>query len=152
MKIQRARGTVVLGYGNPGRQDDGLGPALASAIDALGLPDVTVDEAYQLNIEDAATLAEHEKVLFVDASKVGAEPYEIKKLTAAETISFSTHSVGPESVLAICEESFNRVPEAWILAIRGYDFALEEGLTPRAEKNLEKALAFVQPLIRRWRI
>jgi len=142
---------VVLGYGNPGRQDDGLGPALASTIDALGLPDVSVEEAYQLNIEDAATLSEFNEALFVDASVACAEPFEFRKATAATKISFSSHAVDPESVLAICEENFEPAPEAWVLAIRGYDFALGEGLSPGAVKNLEAATGFVKSLIHRWR-
>ena len=152
MNTQHRKRIAVLGYGNPGRQDDGLGPALASAIEALDLPNVTVDEGYQLNIEDAATLAEHDRVLFVDASMGSEEPYEFRRVDAAEIISFSTHAIGPESVLAICEESFSQRPEAWILAIRGYDFELGEGLTPQAEKNLEKALNFVQVQLQGWRI
>lgn len=142
---------VVLGYGNPGRRDDGLGPALASAVEALCIPDVAVEESYQLNIEDAATLAAYDGALFVDASMDTAEPYEFRKAAAAKTIAFTSHSVSPDSVLAICEEHFEPAPEAWVLAIRGYDFELGEGLTPRAEKNLEQALEFVQGLIREWR-
>ena len=152
MNTQHTKGIAVLGYGNPGRQDDGLGPALASAIEALDLPNVTVDEGYQLNIEDAATLVGHDRVLFVDASMKSGEPYEFRPVEAEEIISFSTHSIGPESVLAICEESFNQKPEAWLLAIRGYAFELGEGLTPQAEKNLEEALDFVQAQIQGWRI
>lgn len=151
MNAVEQKPVAILGYGNPGRRDDGLGPALASAIAELELPGVTVEEAYQLNIEDAATLAGHGEVVFVDASIAGGEPFEFRKATAADAISFSSHSVGPESVLAICEEHFSPAPKAWILGIRGYDFALGEGLTAHAEKNLEEALDFVRALIRGWR-
>ena len=33
---------LLLGYGNPGRLDDGLGPALAAQVERLALPGVTV--------------------------------------------------------------------------------------------------------------
>lgn len=142
---------VVLGYGNPGRRDDGLGPAMAEALEALHIPGVTVEEAYQLNIEDAATLAEYDAALFVDATTVGAGPYELSPTRAAQCVSFTSHAVEPESVLAICEEHFDAAPESWTLAIRGYDFSLGEGLTPRANENLEKALTSVQAHIGTWR-
>ena len=47
---------LVIGYGNPGRQDDGLGAAVIERLEALGLEGVTVDADYQLNIEDAADM------------------------------------------------------------------------------------------------
>ena len=37
----RAARVLVIGYGNPGRWDDGLGPALAAELGGLGLPNVT---------------------------------------------------------------------------------------------------------------
>ena len=48
------RKVLLIGYGNPGRLDDGLGPALAAAVEKLAIPGVTVDADYQLNVEDAA--------------------------------------------------------------------------------------------------
>ena len=44
---------LLIGYGNPGRRDDGLGPALAGAIAAADLPGVEVESGYQLLPEDA---------------------------------------------------------------------------------------------------
>jgi len=141
----------VLGYGNPGRQDDGLGPAAAAGIEALGLDDVTTDSDYQLNIEDAASMAEHDVTLFVDASKEGPAPYALRRVFPGPEIAFTSHSVSPESIAAICDEHFRPAPEAWILGIRGYSFEFTEGLTPQAQQNLEDAIAFVKSLIRTWR-
>ena len=50
---------LLIGFGNPGRLDDGLGPALADAIEKLALPGVTVESNYQLTVEDAAEIAKH---------------------------------------------------------------------------------------------
>jgi DNA-binding response OmpR family regulator len=47
-----ANRVLVIGYGNPGRLDDGLGPALAETLQRLDLPGVTVDADYQLTAED----------------------------------------------------------------------------------------------------
>ena len=44
------RRILVIGYGNPGRRDDGLGPALAARLEALALPGVTVESDFQLAI------------------------------------------------------------------------------------------------------
>jgi hydrogenase maturation protease len=149
---ERAQKSIlVIGYGNPGRQDDGLGPALAERIEALDAPDITVDADYQLNIEHAAMMAEHQFVLFVDASEEGAEPFGFREVGPAKEIAFSSHTLSAESVLAICEEHFDALPETWLLGIRGYGFDFIEELTPQAKDNLDKAEVFVLPVIGRWR-
>lgn len=133
-------GVLVLGYGNPGREDDGLGPAVAAAIEDLALPGVTVDADYQLNIEDAAGMQDYDAVLFVDASKTAPEPYELYRVQPSAEIAFTSHSVSPESVLAISEEHFGRAPNAWVLGVRGYTFDMAEGLSRQAQANLHGAV------------
>ena len=45
---------LVIGYGNPGRCDDGLGPALVARLESLRIPGLSVEVDYQLSIEHAA--------------------------------------------------------------------------------------------------
>lgn len=144
-------GLLVIGYGNPGRRDDGLGPALAECLESLGLPGVHTDAAYQLNIEDGAAMAGYRRVIFADASVNAAAPFEWRRIAPASEIAFSSHAMAPEAALAVCEEHFDARPEAWVLAIRGYDFAFAEGLSRQARRNCNEALDFVQSLIRFWR-
>ncbi len=151
MSVPENRGILVLGYGNPGRQDDGLGPAIAEEIERLNLAGVTVDADYQLTIDDAAELAEHEKVIFVDAAVEGPEPFSVKRLAPSSEIGFTSHAVKPESVLAICRDTFNHLLEALLVGVRGYEFELKEELTEKAEKNKSEALDFIKILIREWR-
>jgi hydrogenase maturation protease len=132
---------LILGYGNPGRQDDGLGPAAAALIDGLGWPQVSAFDTYQLDIEDAMDVAVHDVVWFVDAAKTGAEPFTVSDLTPNATLEFSSHLVRPETILAMAQRYFGRVPQAFLLGIRGYAFEFVEGLTPAAEANLQLALA-----------
>lgn len=142
-------GTLILGWGNPGRKDDGLGPAFVEEIGRCGLPGVHVDSDYQLQIENAAEVARHARVLFVDADRSGAEPFGCRKLApSSEGLGFSSHSVSPGALLALTRELFDAEPEAWLLGIRGYafdDFA--EGLSPGARENLARALGFVRSAI-----
>ena len=97
---------LVLGYGNPGRQDDGLGPAAATLIDKLGWPGVTAFDNYQLNIENALDVAEHDIVWFVDAAKTGPSPYAVRQLAPSSTFDFTSHLVRPETILAMAETLF----------------------------------------------
>jgi hydrogenase maturation protease len=145
---------LVIGYGNPGRLDDGLGPAFAERLQALALPGVTVDADYQLNVEDAAELARHDAVLFADASVDAPEPFVLTALAAEYTgLGFSSHSVSPAALLGLAESLFSARPRAFLLALRGYAFdGFGEGLSPQAAANLEAALAHVEPLLREGRL
>ncbi len=141
---------LIVGYGNPGRQDDALGPAVAEFVEKLHRPLVTAVSAYQLNIEDAALLAGHDFVLFVDAATEGPEPFRVEPVMPVYETGFTTHAFSPQAVLAICQEVFGRVPVAWLMAIRGWSFELEESMTPRASANCDAAVAFVKQLINGW--
>ena len=87
--MRSASKVLLIGYGNPGRLDDGLGPALATAIEKLGIEGVTVDAAYQLSVEDAAAAAEHDIVVFADADVSGPEPFRFHRIEPAPALSFS---------------------------------------------------------------
>lgn len=139
---------LVLGYGNPGRQDDGLGPAAATGIGGLGWPNITAYDNYQLNIEDAIDVAEHDVVWFVDAAKTGPSPYNVRDLSPASTIAFTSHIVRPEAILAIARQCYGRSPQAFLLAIRGYQFEFIEELTVGAIDNLHAALVMLTERIR----
>ncbi len=144
-----ATGALLIGYGNPGRLDDGLGPALAAEIEALALPGVTVEANYQLSVEDADAVARHRVVIFADAAVSGPEPFAVGQVAPAGTLSFSTHSVAPEAVLALAKELFNAEAAGYILAIRGYDFdAFGERLSDKARANLAEAGEFLRRLLR----
>ena len=75
-----AAATLVLAWGNPGRRDDGLGPAFAEAIRDRGVADLAVSADYQLQVEDAAELCGCARVLFVDADRAGPGPFRFHRL------------------------------------------------------------------------
>lgn len=141
---------LVIGYGNPGRLDDGLGPAFAERVQAIGLSGVTVDVDYQLAVEHAAEIARHDAVLFADASASGEEPFALQPVKAERNgIGFSSHSLSAATLLGLAEALFGARPRAFQLAIRGYAFdGYGEGLSPQAAANLEEALAHAAPLLR----
>lgn len=138
---------LVYGFGNPGRGDDGLGIAFADLIDERRLPGVSCERNYQLNIEDALEIAAYDAVLFADASINAKEPFEMCKLRPAEEICFTTHAMPAHSVLALCEDLYGSSPMAFMMAIRGYSWDAEEGLSYSAADNLEKAVDFAVSLI-----
>ncbi len=145
--MSEKRKILLIGYGNPARADDGLGPALAEEIESKNISDVTVEADYQLTIEDSAQVAEYDVVVFADASVNCSEPFSFEPLTAREGESFSSHSVEPAEVMALAENLFKSKAKGFILAIRGYEFdRFGEGLSKKAKVNLQKALDFIESL------
>jgi hydrogenase maturation protease len=144
---EAAKPLLVLGYGNPSRGDDGLGPRLVETLEEAAIAGVDFEVGFQLAIEDAATMSEYGRVLFVDADVSGPAPFRAVPIGPSETLEFTSHDVSAQTVLAICEESFGASPAAWMLAVRGYEFGFSEELSAGAEENLRVATAFARTLI-----
>ena len=142
----------LIGFGNPGRLDDGLGPALAAAIDALQLPNVSVDSDYQLTVDDAHDVAPHDVVIFADADVRGREPFYFIPVDPGDSIHFSSHGCSPSAVIGLARELFGGPAEAYLIGMRGYEWdAFEERLSTKAQENLAAAVAFLEPLLRAGR-
>lgn len=141
---------LLIGYGNPGRGDDGLGQALAGRIEALDLAGVTVEIDYQLTVDHAALIAAHDLVIFADAA-IGLEaPFRLTPLVAGPPQALGSHQVSPEAALHLAGLLYARRPEGWTCAIAGAEFGeVREGFSPAARNNLEQAAAFLADWIAR---
>lgn len=137
---------LIVGYGNPGRLDDGLGPALAEKFQCLEIPGITVESNYQLNVEDAAQIAEFDVVVFADASTDAEPPFVFTPVEPQPGgLSFSSHSVSASQLMGMVKELFHAEPRAYMLGIRGYDFnEFGESLSEQAKENLGKAARFLE--------
>jgi hydrogenase maturation protease len=138
----------VIGFGNPGRRDDGLGPAAVERLKARRLAGVSCDADYQLNIEDALTVAQHDLVVFVDAARGLRQPYALRPVKAASAFPAMSHALGPAAVLAVAAELYGRTPAAWVLAVRGHRWTIGEGLSAKAEANLVLAVEFLADFLK----
>ena len=112
------------------------------------MPNLTAIDNNQLNIEYAMEVAAHDVVWFVDAAKTGPSPYAVRNVSPAATIEFTSHLVRPEAILAIASQYYGASPQAFVLAIRGYEFEFIEALTPGATDNLRAALAMLTERLR----
>lgn len=140
---------LVLGYGNPARRDDGLGPAVADAIAERGIPGVSADTRYQLQIEDAAAVAEHDVVVFADATLEEDLPFSLRPLEPRQEAAFTTHAIAPEAVLALARLHFGCRTEGYLLAVRGHDFdGFGEALSDAARHDLDLAVEHLDRALR----
>jgi hydrogenase maturation protease len=135
---------LVLGWGNPGRGDDAIGPRLLERLEAEAArrPD-WAEHAFitdfQLQPEHALDLEGAGQVLFVDASATAHVPYGFSRIAPARDRSFSTHALSPQAVLAVLEGIEGAAPPAWLLAVRGEQFELGAPMSAAAEARLAAA-------------
>jgi len=137
--------TLVAGFGNLYRRDDGVGCVVVNALrERLGRPALdpmddgfedlgqTVDTVvlHQLVPELAETVVDYDLVIFVDAH-VGNLPEAMRE--EAIDVSFRTpfvsHQFHPSSVLALALQMAGHAPKGVLISLRGYDFDFGEGLS-----------------------
>jgi hydrogenase maturation protease len=142
--------TLIIGYGNPSRGDDGLGPAANDAIERLmtdhpmwGEIEIVTD--FQLQVEFVTDLADRQRIVFIDAVASGAEPFAFGPLEAKQDASITTHSLSPASLLTVYRNFHgDDAPPCFLLGIRGYDFDLGVPLSAQAQHNLDAAVAMLE--------
>ncbi len=134
--------TLVIGYGNPLRRDDGAGPEAARRLAGMQPPGVVVVEAHQLLPEHAELLSRVRRAVFVDASaEEGLEEVRLQPVEPAAGAGLDPHVSDPGRLLALAAELFGNAPEAWMLRLPAADFGIGEGLSPTAEAAVREAVA-----------
>ena len=139
---------MVLGWGNPSRGDDALGPLFVERLAAhaeQALPPGRVEclTDFQLQIEHALDLIGRERVLLVDASQGLDVPFQISTPSAARDAAFTTHALAPEALLQVYRElNQGEPPPCTLLAIRASHFELGEPPGEQALVDLEQAVVW----------
>jgi hydrogenase maturation protease len=137
--------SLIYGIGNVGRQDDGLGWAFIDWLEAEALcPKAEIQRHYQLHLEDADLISHKKRVLFVDATKdASVTSYALERAEPKMDFSFTSHAISIPAIMATCQRCFERLPDVYVLAIRGYEWELKMGLTQEATHNLNDATAYL---------
>ena len=143
---------LLYGYGNPGRQDDGLGNAFIDRIEEWikeeGLENIELDSNYQLNIEDAEAISNYDIAIFIDASVEEIDDFCVTKVSKESEIVYTTHAASPGYIYDLCIQIYGQAPPTFLVHIKGYEWAFKEGLTENGIKNLEAALEYMKPLLK----
>jgi hydrogenase maturation protease len=148
--------TLVLGYGNPDRQDDGVAwhVLLALALQLkLPVPDSYEEEfppnerldfcfTLQLTPEMAEDIAAYERVCFVDAhtGSIAAQVQMVPVLGQFQNSPF-THHLTAQTLLSMCQSLYGKVPQAALLSVRGYQFEFECGLSAETAALVPEAVS-----------
>jgi hydrogenase maturation protease len=141
--------TLILGYGNQSRRDDGVGWFILEQLAALHLPDVELETSQQLEIEASETISRFDAVIFVDAA-IPEAPDAIQRTVV--TPNFQSHAVAhyltPADVLSLCKTLYHREPKAVLFSIRGRDFNFGTTLTPEVEQAACEVVKQIAELVR----
>ncbi|MFN8631623.1 MAG: hydrogenase maturation protease [Chloroflexota bacterium] len=157
---------LIVGYGNPLRSDDGVGPAVAERLMADPRFDgAEVRTAHQLTPELAMDASEVEVLVLIDAAD-GVPPGEVVVRDLAqpgrEGIADGgsagrveeagpplTHHVDPSSLVALAAELWGASPRTIMVGVGPASFDLGEALTPTVEAAVPRAVEAVAAALSR---
>lgn len=147
--------TLVIGYGNIDRQDDGVAwHVLAELMGRLGvsllspdedeMPVVSGDYEFQYHLQLMPELADDmgkfDRVVFIDAH-TGSVPEEIHKEVVAPVYQNSpfTHHMTASTLLSLCDVIHHRTPASLLVSVRGYEFLFTRSLSQKTQALVSRA-------------
>jgi hydrogenase maturation protease len=142
--------TLVIGYGNTLRRDDGVGYRAAEAVETWHLDHVQAYPCHQLTPELAATMASVDRVIFIDATLPQNPPHPILverlRATPSATVLTSHHS-SPLGLLALTHQLYHQSPTAYELLLPTWTMDYGEALSPMAQRGLVQGLRYLRQLL-----
>lgn len=143
-------GSLVVGYGNPLRGDDGVGWVIAGhmATDPR-FADIDVLQRHQLTPELALDVSRADLVVLVDArSGVPAGSVAIERVDPARANGTSwSHHLGPASLVGLASEFYGRAAAVHVVSVGAGSLDVGEGLSPAVEAAVAGAIDTIAGLI-----
>lgn len=149
---------LILGYGNPDREDDGVAWHILRALTIkLGLippesyedefPEFSeIDFAFylQLTPEMAEEVAEYQYVCFIDAH-TGNIPEPVRLIAVASEFQNSpfTHHLTPQSLLSMCQTIYGKSPDSALLSVLGHRFLFSRELSGETAALVSPAVELI---------
>jgi hydrogenase maturation protease len=144
------RRSLIVGYGNPLRGDDGIGWVIAGRLATdPRFTGTAVLQRHQLTPELALDVSRAELVVLVDArSGPPAGSVSIERVDpAAATGTTWSHHLGPASLVALAGELYGRAAAVHVVSIGVGTLEVGEGLSPAVEAAIEPAIDAIAGLI-----
>lgn len=146
----------MIGYGNPSRQDDGVGLAVVNGL-RVRMGRAPLDEGddgfdglghhldtlflQQLSPELAETLIGYDHVVLVDAH-FGIYPETVHRAELDPQIEAAivSHHFKPGTLLALAQQLYGRAPTAEIISVRGFAFDFTSELSPETAAGVAQVI------------
>lgn len=149
---------LILGYGNPDREDDGVAWHILRALTIkLGLSSpesyedefpefALIDFAFHLQLtpEMAEEVAFYEYVCFIDAHTGNIpEPVRLTDVESEFQNSPFTHHLTPQSLISMCETIYEKKPDAALLSVLGHRFLFSRELSEETARLVPHAVELI---------
>jgi len=162
--MKKFQKTLILGFGNPDRGDDGVAWFILSKIAGhfnkslseeqiecclVQLND-TVDLWFNLQLipEISEQLANYQRAIFVDAHTVDfKEDIRIVDIIPEFQNSPFTHHLTPSSCLSLTHSIFGKSPESKLVSVRGFSFEFTNKLSKKTHALSNQAIEIILHLI-----
>jgi len=160
MEPRCGSGVLVVGYGNPLRSDDGVGPVVAELLaDDPRLAGAQVRAAHELTPELALDVSQASLLVLVDAAEgIGPGEIEVRDLAPRGRGGIAdagqvgrpeeggpplTHHLDPGALLGLAAELWGAAPRTVLVGIGPASLELGDRLSPEVEAVLPLAVAAV---------
>lgn len=132
--------TLVIGFGNTLRGDDGAGVRAAELIGGR-YDNVDVLSVRELTPDLSERIAQYHTVIFIDATR-DATDLKVGRLESQQGQHWAHSDVHtPKDLLALCRQMHNRGPETCVvMQIPATNFSLNEKLSPETARAVNKCV------------
>ena len=149
---------LVIGYGNPDRQDDGVAWHILCALAReKGYPSpFTYEDEFpandgldfafflQLTPEMAERISQARTVFFIDASVEAPKEVQVRKLEPNPTCQVMAHAADPRTMLALARDVYGHCPEGWWVTIPARRMGIGDDLSTVATRGMSAAIQTVR--------
>ena len=139
--------TIVIGYGNTLRRDDGAGVAAAERL-ARDFPGANVRTAQELHPELAEQLASCALAVFIDASVRTTNVCVTRVFPGGSTHGAEGHALSPAGLLALCSALYGHAPEEAILVeIPALECGFGETMSAETARMVDRSVHIISELL-----
>jgi hydrogenase maturation protease len=148
-------GSLVVGYGNPLRSDDGVGWKAAGRLATdPRFAGAQVLQRHQLTPELALDISRADLVVLVDArSGQPAGTVSVERVEGVETAAACgttwSHHLRPADLVALARELYGRAGEVHVVSVGVGSLEVGEDLSPAVEGVVEDVIDTIAGLVRR---
>ncbi|MDJ0844549.1 hydrogenase maturation protease [Crocosphaera sp.] len=142
--------TLIIGYGNTLRGDDGVGYKIAEIIEQWNVNNITSLAVHQLTPDLAEKLSQVDTVIFIDAvpiTDINTAKLEIKIIYTNQKSNNLAHHNNPEQLLSLTQAIYQKIPQAYWILVPAINFNFSEELSPITQKYARLTLVKIEKFL-----
>ncbi|WP_107668868.1 hydrogenase maturation protease [Cyanothece sp. BG0011] len=142
--------TLIIGYGNTLRGDDGVGYKIAEMIKQWDYNNLTSLAVHQLTPDLAEIIAQADTILFIDAipiKDINTANLQIKTINTNNKTNNLAHHNNPEQLLSLTQAIYQKSPTAYWLLVPAINFNFSEELSPITQKYVNLTLEKIKDIL-----